>query len=406
MFQDISKRIDGYSDFIIDLQKKLIATPSIGPENGGEGEYKKSLILERVLKDIFDEVKVIKVKDERVPNGYRPNIVAKMYGKDTSKTIWMMTHMDVVPAGDEKLWHTNPFEAVVKGGKIYGRGAEDNHQGTISTILAAQALKEASVKPSCTFGVIMAADEEVNSDFGVKYLIKNHRDLFGKDDSIIVPDEGNGEGTEIEISEKSVLWYKVKIIGKQTHGSQPERGINTLKAAAHLICKVESFYKKYNRKNTLFEPPISTFEPTKIEANVDNINTISGEDTVYFDCRLLPEEDVHKFNKRIEAFFKEIEKEFGVNISYETVSFDIAPPATPVDSPLIKKLLYAIEKTRNIKPHFIGIGGQTVASHFRNAGMHCAVYSKLLQTMHKPDEYCIIENLIGDAKIWAHIFTE
>ena len=47
-----------------------------------------------------------------------------------------------------------------------------------------------------------------------------------------MPDAGNENGTMIEVAEKSILWLKFKILGKQTHGSMPEKGINAFKAAS------------------------------------------------------------------------------------------------------------------------------------------------------------------------------
>ena len=91
-----------------------------------------------VLKQMkFDELSVINIKDPKAKNGVRPNIVAKYYGQNRKKTLWVMAHLDIVPPGDLSLWKTDPFKAVVKGDKIYGRGSEDNQQGVVSGLLAA-----------------------------------------------------------------------------------------------------------------------------------------------------------------------------------------------------------------------------------------------------------------------------
>ena len=96
------------------------------------------------------------------------------------------------------------------------------------------------------------------------------------------------------MAEKSILWIKCETQGKQTHGSTPEKGKNAHKAAAHFIVKMNELYKVYDKNDPLYDPPISTFEPTKKENNVDNINTIPGSDTVYFDCRILPDYSIEE----------------------------------------------------------------------------------------------------------------
>jgi len=67
----------------------------------------------------------------------------------------------------------------------------------------------------------------------------------------------------IEVAEKSILWLKVRTLGKQAHGSTPEKGINSFKAASFLITELQQLYKTFGKKEQLFSPPISTFEPTK-----------------------------------------------------------------------------------------------------------------------------------------------
>jgi len=82
--------------------------------------------------------KVVVAPDPLVPEG-RPNLLAVLPGKDTSRTLWFIGHLDTVPAGDPSLWSHDPFEAHVEDGKIYGRGAEDNGQAVITSLFAVKA---------------------------------------------------------------------------------------------------------------------------------------------------------------------------------------------------------------------------------------------------------------------------
>ena len=176
------KKIDEYRDFIIDVQTQMTACPAITPhEKGGLGESAKAEYLLKVLKAMkFDEINVLEVKDPASPTGVRPNIVAKYYGENRSKTLWVMAHMDVVPPGDLSMWKTDPFKAVVKGDKIYGRGTEDNQQGLVSGLLAAKALMDSGVRPPVNYALLLNADEEVGSDYGMVAVLKKHGKIFGK----------------------------------------------------------------------------------------------------------------------------------------------------------------------------------------------------------------------------------
>jgi succinyl-diaminopimelate desuccinylase len=274
----------------IALMKKLISINSVGPRNDGPGEQEEADFLTEYLKKIgFKDIKNYPAPDPTVEGGERPNIVAIMPGIQTDKTLWIMSHMDVVPAGDLQKWSTDPFTPVVKDGKIYGRGSEDNQQGLVSSVIAARALLEAGIEPVINFGIVLVSDEETGSEFGLDYLLKNHAELFKADDLVIIPDAGEPDGAMIEIAEKSIMWVKFNTVGKQVHASTPHLGVNAHRAAAYLIVELEQLHQQFSKTNTLFEPQVSTFEPTKKMANVPNINTIPGEDVFFLDCRVLPD---------------------------------------------------------------------------------------------------------------------
>jgi len=412
MEKALFKKIDTYKKEIIEWQTNMIACPAVSPEGGGEGEYDKAMYLFNELKKMnFNELYFINVKDKRAKGGVRPNIVAKYYGENhdaknnsKNKTFWVMAHMDVVHPGALDLWKTNPHQAVVKGDKIYGRGSEDNHQGLVSGLLVAKAMMDLGYRPQCDYALLLNADEEVGSDYGIVEILKKHGKIFGKEDAFMVPDSGNAEATMIEIAEKNLLWIKVSVFGVQAHGSMPLAGKNANRAASHLIVKLdEVLHKKFNKKDKLFAPEVtSTFEPTKREGNVPNVNTIPGSDEFYLDCRVLPCYKNEDVIKEVQKAAKEIEKKFKVQVKIEVLrseySLQTSPKADIVK--LTQEAAKAVYKN-NARP--MGVGGGTVGAYLRNAGYPVVVFSKLNDLAHQPNEYSSIKNTMGDAKVFAHI---
>ncbi|HPU93537.1 MAG TPA: M20 family metallo-hydrolase, partial [Candidatus Saccharicenans sp.] len=117
LFSRLVKRLDSFRDEMIELQTRLCAIPAIAPSSGGEGEAKKAEFLESYLrKSGINDIKVIKAPDQEAPAGYRPNLLTFFPGESSKKTIWIMTHMDVVPPGELALWRGDPFRAWVEGG--------------------------------------------------------------------------------------------------------------------------------------------------------------------------------------------------------------------------------------------------------------------------------------------------
>jgi succinyl-diaminopimelate desuccinylase len=403
MFEKISKQIDSYKQSVIDIQKLLVSIPALAPENGGDGEDEKAKGLMAYLKkEGFPEPENYPAPDSRVSSGQRPNLVYRIKGEDSSRRIWIMAHTDVVPAGELSLWDSEPFKLKVDGDKLIGRGVEDNHQGLVAGYLAAKAFIETGIKPRYDLCLLFVADEEVGSNYGIDYVIKNH-DLFGKDDLILVPDSGSESGAAVEVAEKSIVWLKVTTIGKQCHGSRPDQGKNAFRAASNLVVKLNDLYKEFDARDELFEPPISTFEPTKKEANVPNVNTIPGDDVFHVDCRVLPNYKLADVEKKIRGWADEIESKFGVKISLSSSQRAEAAPPTPVDSPVVKALMAGIKEVYKVEPKPIGIGGGTVAALFRREGYGVAVWAKIFEVAHQPNEYALISNIIGDARVFAHV---
>lgn len=402
--EKVLERIDGFRDEIIEVQRELTSRPALGPVNKGTGEHKKADYIRQLLEELSpDSMEEIRAPDEKAEGGYRPNLVARWEGEKTGPTLWVLSHMDVVPPGDLSLWDTDPYEIKVEGDKITGRGVEDNQHGIVCSLIAMKAILDLGLRPMRSVGLVMVADEETGSEYGLDYLLKNHGELFSPEDLIIVPDAGNDSGTMIEVAEKSMLWLKFTVTGQQCHGSTPHKGKNSLYGAARIIVALENLKKTYEEEDPLFSPPLSTFEPTKKEANVPNINTIPGRDVFYMDCRVLPQYGVDEIIASAEKIAREVAQELGLDLEVEPVYRQDATNPTPADAPVVKALAEAISAVKGLEAVPMGIGGGTVAAFFRRAGLPAAVWETAPDTAHQPNEWCLISDLISDAKILAHI---
>lgn len=402
MKDQILKKIDSYEQYAIEMQRGLTAIPALDPSSGGEGEYDKAKWLEGELKKLkFDSIEWYNAPQEKAKNGVRPNIVARYKGKSSAKTVWFMAHMDVVPPGELKLWKSDPYKMVVEGRKLIGRGVEDNQQAIVSSIMFAKAMMELDYRPGCDVALLFCADEETGSGYGADFIAEKHPELFGKDDVFFVPDSGSEDGSAIEVAEKSILWMKVITKGRQCHASRPSLGVNAFKAASELVTKFQKLYKKFPKKDRLYEPPISTFEPTKKEANVPNVNTLPGEDAFYMDCRVLPCYRLSEVKDEMRRMADEVQQKYGVTVSFEPQQEAQAAPPTDPKAPLVVALKKAVKEVLGVKGRAYGIGGGTVAAFFRRLNLPVAVYARLDETAHQPNEYCVIDHMIGDAKVFA-----
>jgi succinyl-diaminopimelate desuccinylase len=401
----ILRQIDLYGDEIISLQAELTSRVALSPDNGGTGEHAKANYLKEKLEALWPScLKVVQVPDDRAKDGFRPNLLAQWEGRDQERAIWVLSHMDVVPPGDLKLWEGDPYEVRVQGDKIYGRGVQDNQQGIVSSYLSLKAILDCGARPKRTVGLAMVADEETGSRYGLDYLLKNHGEFFKPEDLIVVPDAGDEQGTMIEVAEKSILWLKFTVQGHQCHASTPEKGRNSLVAAASLILELGELKSRFGLQDGLFKPPLSTFEPTKIEANVPNINTIPGRDVFFMDCRVLPHYALDDIIEAVQVLAGGLSGKLDVSIKAEPHYRQDAAPPTPVDAPVVEALARCVRRVTAQEAKPMGIGGGTVAAFFRKAGLPAAVWMTMSDTAHRPNEYCLISNIIKDAKVFACLY--
>ncbi|MBE9547525.1 MAG: M20 family metallo-hydrolase [Proteobacteria bacterium] len=407
IFERIASRIDSYKDEMIRMQLGLTTIPALSPDNGGDGEYEKAKFLIDCLHNLgFNDIKEYNAPDVRVSSGVRPNIATTIPGKNREKTVWILTHTDIVPPGEIGLWESDPYRGYVKDGRIYGRGTEDNQQDMVASIFAARAFVDEGITPENGIGLTFVADEETASKYGLEYLLKNEKGIFRKTDILVVPDFGNEEGTMIEVAEKSMLWLRFKTTGKQCHASKPSLGRNAFLAASHLVVRLNDLHDIFDASDPLYQPPASTFEPTRKDANVPNINTIPGEDVFHIDSRVLPQYRLPDVISETRKMADEIEEKFGVSIEITPIQQGQAPPPTPDDALVVTSLQKAVSDVYGVDASPCGIGGGTVATFFRREGYPVAVWCKIGPTAHQPNENCIIANMIGNAKVYAHLFLQ
>jgi succinyl-diaminopimelate desuccinylase len=136
------------------------------------------------------------------------------------------------------------------------------------------------------------------------------------------------------------------------------------------------------------------------------VNTIPGEDNFYMDCRVLPLYDLSEVKQVMREAADAIEEEFGVTIEISTVQEVQAPEATDPQSLIVTALKQAIDKVYHVRATPQGIGAGTVAAYLRREGYPVAVWCRTTPAAHQPNENCLIDNMIGNAKAFAHLFLQ
>jgi succinyl-diaminopimelate desuccinylase len=397
MLARLLSHLEGQRERVVYLQGELTSRPAVGPDSGGPGEAARAAWLEEEMSRAgIGRISRFDCPDPRCAGGFRPNISVRVQGKSDT-TLWWIAHLDTVPPGDEGLWQSPPYVLRVEGDYVYGRGVEDNQQAIVTGLLAAEALIACGATPDLSLGLLFVADEETGMSYGLPHVLDRAPELIAPHDLLLVPDIGNSNGDMVETAEKSRLWLKVTILGKQCHAASPRDGVNSLSAAAACILAMEALPRAFPGSDPLFVPPCSTFVPTRKEANVENINTMPGKDVFYLDCRVLSRYILADVEAKVRALADEAAGRYGATAEVERICGEQATEATPADAPVVRGLLDALRRHRGIEGKLRGSGGQTLALCLRRRGLRAAAWATLASNAHAPNEKSDIRATAADA---------
>jgi succinyl-diaminopimelate desuccinylase len=123
------------------------------------------------------------------------------------------------------------------------------------------------------------------------------------------------------------------------------------------------------------------------------------------DMRILPSVGAAAVLTEIDALCRDVEDEYGVTIDYEIIQRVESKP-TDEDAQLVRAMKNVVKNIYQVQARPVGIGGGTVGAYLRNEGLDTVVWGKLDESAHMPNEYCIIDNLVGDAKVMALLALE
>lgn len=404
--KEIENWIEHHKAEILENYKRILRIPAISPENGGTGEYDKVQEILALLTEWGwqDWVEVINIPDDRAKYSVRPNIIITYSPQKIElPAVISVAHVDVVPVGELSDWDHDPFDPIVLEGKLYGRGTEDNGLGMICSLYGLKCIVDLHLPITQPIKVVLVADEEMGSKYGIRPLIQQN--LFNKEDLVLVPDAGVKSGLEIEVAEKIPFRAKIEVQGKQGHAARPNDALNAQPIANRLATLLfDRLHEKFAENNPLFYPPVSTFEPTKRQNNVANVNTLPGLDTQWWDCRLIPETDKNAVKSLFLTTIKEVETQSGAKITPEFREYDLKFPEISAETPVVARLRQAISLKLPGETKLVGIGGGTCAAFFRMVGIPAIVYGHMDHVAHQTNEYCVLTNLYDDIAIFAGFF--
>lgn len=179
------------------------------------------------------------------------NLIASLEGKTPGRSLQFNGHLDTVAYNPDN-WNkeTQPLGAVIKDGRLYGRGAGDMKAGIAAQIMAMQILKGSKADFKGRLQLWCTPDEETHGKFGSDYMVKNHPELVKTNATLISEARSQPplKTPVITVGEKGPHWLKFTFYGVAGHGSIPKPKSNALNKAARFIANARRSFKIPDRK--------------------------------------------------------------------------------------------------------------------------------------------------------------
>ncbi|HZP30408.1 MAG TPA: YgeY family selenium metabolism-linked hydrolase [Acidimicrobiia bacterium] len=320
---------------VVDLLRELVHTPS---PSAGEGDV-VALITERMDALGYDEV---------VVDGHG-SVVGRIGTGPTS--ILFDSHIDHVGVGDRGEWLNDPFEPVLDGGVVYGRGACDDKGGMAAMLMGAALAKELDALDGVTLYVVGSVQEEDCDGLALEHLLLH---TLPRPDLVVLGEPTRGQVYRGHRGRIDVL---VRTRGSSCHASAPGRGRNPVYELAPIVAEIRELNDRLAHHDELGPGTIAL---TKIECETPSLNAVPSTATIYLDRRMTVGETAETALEEIRALpsLRAVGAEVEV-ISYEAESFTGSTLAadrhfptwlTPADHAGVQAAVTTVERTLHRAP--------------------------------------------------------
>ena len=384
-------------------------------------------------------------------------ILPEGLSEEECECLGILTHVDVVPADDEEEWHTNPFEAVIKDEKIFGRGTLDDKGMIIASLYAMKACKELGLPFKKKVQLIIGTQEEVDwtdmeayvkeyrlPDYGFtpdgEYPICNiEKGVMDVTMEFYVKESCRGTGKEAKCSleapeieqiicgtAKNTVPGKavaklsdgenVVANGKSVHSSDPERGKNALFVLYDKLIQLQEQGKLQGNKTlsvlgsvvgvfrSIFGEKLGLYNETEyykgefVHRNVFSV-TIFNADSEKVEVNVNVRFPYGQSEEEIVNKFEEFTSDNHGKITYVS-----SLPAVFVskESPFLKVLAEAYEDVTGLDNEFTIAYGGSYAKAMPNVVSWGPIFVGKEDTCHEPNEYISVKDLLANTEIFAN----
>lgn len=345
---------------VIRLLRELVAIPSVNPSDGeADGALLGEARVVDCLEAFFRRRRVDCTRQEALPG--RENLVAVVEGRSPAPVI-LEAHTDTVAVEGMEI---DPFDPVIRDGRVYGRGACDD-KGSLAAMAVALAEAAQGGTPERTLVLAATCDEEYRFS-GVNAFVEDPGAVGIRPEDLRrgVACVGEPTGLRVVIAHKGAFRWRMRTRGKAAHSSNPDAGENAIYEMARLLQRMEQYAESLRARppHPLVGGP--TFSVGVIRGGAA-VNMVPDLCEALVDRRLIPGEDGAGAQREIQEFL-------GDAIAYEMETLlEDWPLETPRDAEIVARAEAAAREALG-RAEVVGVQYGTDASKLDRGGVQSVV---------------------------------
>jgi len=369
---------------VIELTRALVTRPSVTPNDAG------------CLGLIGERLAAIGFTLERLDRDGVSNLWARR--GDTAPLLAFAGHTDVVPTGPVDQWQHPPFEAVLEGGMLHGRGAADMKGGLAAMVTACEAFVAAHPTHTGSIAFLLTSDEEGPAVAGTRHVVDTLQARGEIPDWCLVgePSSGAKFGDTARIGRRGSLSATLTINGIQGHVAYPHLADNPIHRLAPALAELCA--ERWDEGNASFPP--TTFQVSNLNAGTGATNIIPGQVTLHCNLRYSTEMTCHEIQTRCEAILDRHELDYTIDWSHSGLPFLSTP------GPLTAALRAAVREQTGFDPELSTAGGTSDGRFIAPLGTEVIEFGPSNATIHQINECVATDDLVTLHAIYLQLLQQ
>lgn len=366
---------------VFDLVRDLVARRSVTPEDADC----QALLAARLAACGFH--------CEHLPFGEVSNLWARRGTQ--SPLLCFAGHTDVVPTGPLSSWTSDPFEPVVRDGKLFGRGTADMKSSIASFLVATERFVTERPAHSGSIAFLITSDEEGPSVDGTAKVVAHLAAAGEKIDYCIVgePTSVTQLGDMIKNGRRGSLSGKLIIRGVQGHIAYPHLARNPIHHLAPALAELAA--TQWDEGNAYFPP--TSWQCSNLHAGTGATNVIPGVAELDFNFRFATVSTPESLRSRLEAVLQN----YGLAYSIDWTA--PIPPFLTEPGALVGALEDAIRAETGSTPALSTTGGTSDGRFIARICPELVEFGPVNASIHKVDENIDLEALESLPRIYLDV---